>query len=181
MSYLKETEGSGSFVIKVFPDEESVAQAAAQIFVEKFKTAMTRSERFSVVLSGGKTPLRTYELLAKEPFTSQVNWRHIDVFWGDERCVPVTDWRSNYKMAFETLLSHVSIPVRQIHAIPFNDEPHKAAVEYENVLRKYFGEMPQLFDLVFLGLGKDGHTASLFPNSTSLNEKVRWTTSLKNS
>ena len=181
MSYLNETEGNGSFVIKVFPDVESVAQAAAQIFVEKFKAAMTRSERFSVVLSGGKTPLRTYELLAKEPFTSQVNWRQVNVFFGDERCVPITDRRSNYKMADETLLSHVPIPARQIHSIPFDNEPQKAAVEYENILREYFGEKPPIFDLVFLGLGNDGHTASLFPNSTSLNEKVRWTTSLKNS
>lgn len=181
MSYLKETEGSGSFVVKVFPNEESVAQAAAEIFIEQFKKAMICSNKFSVVLSGGHTPAKTYELLAKEPFTSQVNWRHVNVFWGDERCVPNTDWRSNYKMAFETLLSHVSIPTRQIHSIPLSNEPHKAAVEYENILREYFGKTMPLFDLVFLGLGNDGHTASLFPNSTSLNEKVRWTTYLKNS
>ena len=180
MIFLKEMAGNGSFVLKVFSNEESVAEAAAGIFVEQFKKAMTRSEKFSVVLSGGNTPTLTYELLAREPFQSQINWRHVHVFWGDERCVPITDLCSNSKRAYEALLSHVPIPPHQIHPIPYTRDPNKSAVEYELVLKKYFDKAPPFFNLVLLGLGKDGHTASLFPGSTALTEKERWVVGLKN-
>ena len=180
MIFLMGMEGSGSFVIKIFPDEESVAQAAAQLFVEQYKKSMARSDRFSVALSGGHTPLRTYELLSQEPFKSRIDWSHVHVFWGDERCVPISDSRSNYGIANKTLLSHVPIPSEQVHPILGTEDPHKSAAEYESVLKEYFGDSSPFFDLVFLGLGKDGHTASLFPGSPSLNEKVRWVAWQKN-
>lgn len=161
-------------MIKVMPNSESLAHAAAEIFIQQFKRAMTRSEKFSVVLSGGHTPARTYELLAEESYQKQVDWSRVHVFWGDERCVPETDPRSNFRMATETLLSHVPIPRSQIHPIVCIQEPQVSAIQYESVLRQYFGQTPPKFDLVFLGLGEDGHTASLFPNSPALTENTKW-------
>ncbi len=180
MIYWQGMEGNGCYVIKVCPNQESVAQAAAHVFVEQFKIAMTRSEKFSVVLSGGKTPMSTYQLLATEPFKSQIDWLHVHVFWGDERCVPFDDMMSNYGSAQRAFLSQVPIPARQVHPILCTDSPGKSAKEYEANIRKYFDKSRPSFDLVFLGLGVDGHTASLFPNSSALDEKVTWVTNLKN-
>lgn len=173
-------ERRGSFVIKVCSDLESLAQAAAEIFVEQSKIAIIQSKRFSVVLSGGNTPLRTYELLGKEPYRSQVDWSRVYIFWGDERCVPPSDARSNYGMAYRSFLSHVPIPTHQIHPILCTRDPEKVATQYQTLLTEYFASLIPSFDLVFLGLGKDGHTASLFPDSSALNEKVRWVTHVQN-
>ncbi len=167
-------------MVKVCPDPEAVAQTAAGLFVEQFKKAMGRSDRFSVALSGGHTPLRSYALLAEEPFKSQIDWSRVHVFWGDERCLPVTDLRNNYRAANQAFLSHVPIPPQQIHPILCIDAPRKSAMEYEAVLRRHFGNSSPHFDLVFLGLGKDGHTASLFPGSDRLNEASPWAIEVQN-
>ena len=164
----------------VFPDSEALALAAAKVFVTQFKKTMMRSDRFTVVLSGGETPRRIYKLLAQNPFVEEVDWTKVHVFWGDERCVDVDDARSNLTMATKLLLSRVPIPPKQIHPIPFAQNPNQSAEEYEFILKQHFNHSPPRFDLVFLGLGLDGHTASLFPSSPALEEKKNWVVAVQN-
>ncbi|MBC7537355.1 MAG: 6-phosphogluconolactonase [Bacteriovorax sp.] len=161
-------------VLVHYPDEEALALAAAEIFVEQFKLAINRSGRFTVLLSGGGTPKLTYEHLAREPFKNKIDWSMVNIFWGDERCVEKNDPLSNYLMASEAFLSHLPIPVQQIHPIICNKDPHVSAGRYEELLKEYFKPSPPSFDLVFLGLGLDGHVASLFPQTQTLEENKRW-------
>jgi 6-phosphogluconolactonase len=161
-------------VIRIFADAESLSRAAAAIFLEESKLAVQRHRRFDVVLCGGRTPQRTHEILARPPFQQQVPWAQTHVFWGDERCVPPDDPRSNEKWAREELLNHVPIPPEQIHPIRCQKSPRDAAQAYESALRKIFAGQLRQFDLIFLGLGTNGHTASLFPDTTVLEERSRW-------
>jgi 6-phosphogluconolactonase len=161
-------------MIEIYPDLETLSAAAAQLFAEQAERAAAVRGRFSVALSGGSTPQRTYELLAQPSFRDRAPWAKVHVFWGDERCVPLDDPRSNYRMARQALLDHVPIPQEQIHPIPFAKEPHEAAERYEAVLHASFKDQPPRFDLVFLGLGENGHTASLFPGTPVLQERQRW-------
>jgi len=159
-----------------------LAQAAAEQFVTLAQEAIARRGRFSVALAGGSTPRCTYTLLGHEPFASQVDWTHVHIFWGDERCVPPDHPESNYRMARETLLDRLPIPAANVHRIPCEQAPEQAATAYEATLRAFFteGETPSegnptpRFDLVLLGMGEDGHTASLFPGTAALHEEERW-------
>lgn len=157
--------------ISVFDNAEQLAIAAAERFVEE----ASRSNRFSVALAGGRTPKRVYELLASDQFKNQIGWSRIHLFFGDERCVPPNHADSNYRMVYDALISRVKIPTGNIRRIPGEGEPVESAVAYENELHGFFpGLAWPRFDLVFLGMGDDGHTASLFPNSESLEETSRW-------
>ncbi len=154
--------------------------AAAERFVSAAEQATRERGRFMVALSGGSTPEGLYRNLAAEPYRSRVDWTSVRVFWGDERCVPPEDAASNYRMAREALLDRVPIPAVGIHRIRGEWEPDRAAREYELVLREQFGTphgppRPGAgLDLVLLGLGPDGHTASLFPGASALLEAERW-------
>jgi 6-phosphogluconolactonase len=159
--------------ITVAPDGQALAQRAAALFIERARAAVADHGRFSVALSGGRTPVPTYLRLAQPKLRDQVPWEHVHVFWGDERCVPPDDSRSNERMVRHTLLKGVPVPASQIHPIRCAGDPPAAAQAYEDTLRAHFGEAPR-FDLVFLGLGMDGHTASLFPGTTVLRERRRW-------
>ncbi|MDD2922853.1 MAG: 6-phosphogluconolactonase [Anaerolineales bacterium] len=161
-------------MIRVFDNLESISQAAAEIFVEAASEAIAARGRFSVALSGGSAPHRLHEILASESFREQVNWKSVHAFWGDERCVPPDDLRSNFRMARETLLNHVPIPAENIHAVHGELNPSQAAAQYESELKKYFGVEQPVFDLIFLGMGDNAHTASLFPHTPVLNEKEKW-------
>lgn len=161
-------------MIQIYSDLESLSRAAAGLWVEVAAGAIADSGRCSVVLAGGVTPRRTYELLAQPPYCRQVAWGLMHVFWGDERCVQSNDPRSNSRMARTALLNHVPIPPEQIHPIGCHNAPQDAATAYEARLRTFFAGQPPCFDLVFLGLGEDGHTASLFPGSDILTEGERW-------
>jgi 6-phosphogluconolactonase len=160
--------------LHIYPDSEALGRAAAQLFVELANRAVATHGRFSVALSGGKTPQRTYELLAQAPYREQVNWAQTHVFWGDERCAPLDDPRSNAGMAQSALLNFVPVPETQVHPILCRDLPTKAAEAYDVLLRELFAGETHTFDLVFLGLGEDGHTASLFPGDAALEEEERW-------
>lgn len=160
-------------MIRIFPDVNSLMRGAAEVFVEEARRAVTARGRFSVVLAGGSTPKRAYQLLAAAPLRSQVDWSRVHIFWSDERCVPPDDERSNFRMVREALLDHVPIADRHVHRIDGEAEPSIAAKDYEAVLTGHFGAEPVRFDLVFLGLGKDGHTASLFPETSVLGEQTR--------
>jgi 6-phosphogluconolactonase len=161
-------------LITVYADLESLSRAAAALVVTQANLAVAARGRFSLALAGGHTPRRTYELLARAPFVDQAPWDRMHVFWGDERCVPLDDLRSNARMAKEAWLDHVPIPQNQIHPLNCALAPAAAAREYEARLREFFAGQPPRLDLVLLGLGNNGHTASLFPDSPVLEEKTRW-------
>jgi 6-phosphogluconolactonase len=161
-------------MIKVYPDLESLSQAAASLVVEQATRAVAARGRFCVALSGGATPRRTYELLAAPPFREQAPWHRMHIFWGDERCVPLDDPRSNARMAKDAWLDHVPIPASQIHVLNCTQAPAEAARQYEAHLRQFFAGRPSRLDLVLLGLGDNGHTASLFPGTRVLRETERW-------
>ncbi|MBC8076862.1 MAG: 6-phosphogluconolactonase [Chloroflexales bacterium] len=162
--------------IDVFPDKPALLQAAAERFVTLASEAIAGRGRFTAALAGGGTPKPLYELLASEPYAAQVDWRRVHIGWGDERCVPPDDERSNYRMTRLALLDKVPIPPANIHRIKGELTPHKAADDYERELRELFGDAAPFgaFDLMLLGLGDNGHTASLFPGTAALREERRW-------
>jgi 6-phosphogluconolactonase len=153
--------------VLIFPDLEAASRAAAERFVRLART----HDPFSVALSGGHTPRPLYRMLAAPPYQEQVPWPSVHVFWGDERAVPPQHPESNYRMASETLLDHVPIPDANIHRVLGEKDPQAAAEAYAAELERFFGTHWPRFDLVLLGMGKDGHTASLFPGSDALQER----------
>ena len=161
-------------MVAVYADMEALSKAAAELFAQESLRAVASRGRFAVLLSGGETPRRTYQLLATAPFKDRVPWPAVHIFWGDERYVPAGDPRSNARMVQQELLDHVPVPGDQIHPIPYGSSPRETAREYENTLRTFFSGGPPRFDLVFLGLGGNGHTASLFPGTPALDEWQRW-------
>jgi 6-phosphogluconolactonase len=164
--------------VRVYRDHEELALKAARHFARLADQYVVGCGRFSVALSGGSTPRKMFALLAEEPFLDTVPWGSIYFFWGDERCVPPDHADSNYRMARETLLSKAPIPEENIFRIPAEiEDPELAAQEYSTTLARFFlasqtktaplASLPR-FDLIFLGMGADGHTASLFPHTAAL-------------
>ena len=152
--------------IRSFKDLEGLSHHAAEIFVEQAARAIQERDRFLVALNGGSTPARLFHLLAANT-RDQVDWSRVYVFWGDERCVPPDDPGSNYGQAKEILLDHVAVPINNIHRVKGELDPVTASTEYAQTLKLFAEdhlEFPR-FDLVYLGMGEDGHTASLFPGS----------------
>ena len=162
-------------MIERFEDREALARAVATLFADQALKSVDVRGCFSVLLAGGETPRRAYQLLAQEPYLGRIPWRDVHFFWGDERCVPSDDPRSNQLMVRTALLDHLPVCPDQIHPIACNETPQQSADLYEAELRGYFDNAPLTFDLALLGLGNDGHTASLFPGSTALDEHRRWT------
>ena len=160
--------------IHVFPDAAALAEAAAQRFVALATAAVATRGRFTAALSGGATPGALYRLLAAEPFRARAPWAQLHLFWADERCVPPDDPGSNYRLVAETLLAGAPIPPENVHRMRGEWEPERAARDYECALRAFFDDEAPRFDLVLLGLGTDGHTASLFPGAETLAETARW-------
>ena len=160
--------------ISFYPDLESLSRAAAELFVRQARHVVHAHGQFFVAISGGQTPRRTYELLAHQPFRDAIPWGKVHVFWGDERCVTPDDPRSNERMARHALLDHVPIPPAQIHPIYCSQAPQETAKQYETLLRTFFARRRVCFDLILLGLGENGHTASLFPEMPVLEERERW-------
>ncbi len=164
--------------VRIYEDFAALSAAAAELFVAVATQCRDAGASFSVALSGGGTPRKTYELLAESPFREQAPWDRTHIFWGDERCVPANDPRSNQRMAREALLDHVPIPASQVHPIDGGAPSDEAAADYERTLRDFFADRQPGFDLVFLGLGENGHTASLFPHTPVLKETRRWVADL---
>ncbi|MCA1629237.1 MAG: 6-phosphogluconolactonase [Acidobacteria bacterium] len=159
----------------IFDDAKATARAAAERFAEIAGESVRSRGRFSVALSGGSTPRRIYALLAGDEFRARVDWSKAHVFFGDERCVPPDDEASNYRMAQDALLSLVPVPVENVHRMIGEGDAVANARLYEDELRAYFGDVPSpSFDLVMLGLGEDGHAASLFPETPALEERGAW-------
>jgi 6-phosphogluconolactonase len=169
------------FKIIVAKDLEDLSQQSASWVAQYLLSTAKVKDRVSLVLSGGTTPKGLYERLADEKFQRLIPWRQVHLFWGDERCVSPEHVASNYRLAYETFISRVPIPSQNVHPMPGADpNPERAAEEYEKLLRQFFGWSEKRkrgwprFDLIILGVGLDGHTASLFPKSPVLREKKRW-------
>jgi 6-phosphogluconolactonase len=170
--------------VNSFSDIGELSRAAAEDLTTLAQKCASESGRFSLALAGGHTPRRLYELLAGE-YEDRMPWHAVHIFWGDERCVPPKDPDSNFRMAWEAMLSRVPIPETNIHRIPADKGlPGAAAEAYEETLFDHFrtgraGAPGRGFDLILLGMGAEGHTASLFPDSSALDEKERWVTAVK--
>ncbi len=166
-------------VIRVLPDQQQVCRTAAEEFIRLARAAIAARGRFLVALTGGSTPRPLYEMLAREPDRGQVDWAKVQFFWGDERCVPPDDPRSNFRMAHEAMLSKLPLTPGQVHRMPAERPDRDAASrEYQEEIARVFGVAadgpPPAFDLIYLGMGPEGHTASLFPHTPALNETARW-------
>ena len=168
------TNRASSKNVRMYDNLEALSRAAAEALVKLAQKTVAERSRFTLVLSGGSTPRTLYRLLADD-YRGEMPWAEMHVFFADERCVPPDDPRRNYRLAREALLDPAPIPTSQVHPMPTcHAAPESAAAEYEATLRGIFaGERPR-FDLVLLGLGEDGHTASLFPGSPPLQETRRW-------
>jgi 6-phosphogluconolactonase len=165
-------------MIRVLSDRETLSLEAAGLFVQQAQFSVNRRGRFCVALSGGHTPGRLYEILAGPPFLNEIPWERTHIFWGDERCVPADDKKSNALMARQALLDHVPVPPDQIHPILCHEAPAKSAKQYRDLLYDFYSGGPPVFDLVLLGLGENGHTASLFPYDELLKDQDIWTSSV---
>jgi 6-phosphogluconolactonase len=164
--------------VRVYPSPAEVARGAARLFVDYAWQSIAKDGEFMVALSGGNTPRMLFRLLASDEFRGQVDWPKVHVFWSDERAVPPDSPESNYGMARRELLIRVPIPQANVHRMEA-EKPNigRAAHEYEEVLRKYLqldGRGFPRFHLIFLGMGADGHTASLFPGTRVLRQTSRW-------
>jgi 6-phosphogluconolactonase len=176
--------------VRRYHNLEVLSNAAAKFICSLANECVYESGLFTIVLSGSKTPKTLYENLARPSFSTRMPWSHIHLFWGDERCVPPDHPDSNFAMASRALVSKVPVPPQNVHPIPTTFEsPEKVAENYEEILRKFFdssvtakphpgarhgGEPFPSFDLILLGVGRDGHTASLFPGDRALEEERRW-------
>ncbi|MEO5509014.1 MAG: 6-phosphogluconolactonase [Longimicrobiales bacterium] len=156
--------------LHVFDNADELARGTADLFVAAAARAIAHSGSFRAALSGGSTPRLFLRMLATSAYASQVDWRHVHLFWGDERCVPPSDAASNFRMARQALIDHVPIPASQVHRMEGELDPGAAAAEYDALLRREFTDGVTRFDLTLLGLGDNGHTASLFPGGTAVRE-----------
>ena len=166
---MKRTKMKPENNIRIFESDE-LAKAAAEYLIEIANEAIHARCRFAISLSGGHTPEKLFALLASDPYRTRMAWDKTYVFWGDERCVPSNDEQNNARMAKIFLLDKVDIPTSNIFPIPVDQEPEIAAIVYENSIKDFFGNQPPRFDLILLGLGENGHTASLFPGTDVLSE-----------
>ncbi|WP_276380220.1 6-phosphogluconolactonase [Flavobacterium sp. H4147] len=161
-------------MIQIYNTTDEINTTAADLFVSSAQKAIAEKGKFTAVLTGGSSPAGIYKLLASDDYKNKIDWNKVFIFWGDERWVPLNDDLSNAKMSYSTLLNHVSIPKENIFEM-YKDgvTPEEYAVTYEQSIRKVLGEEGK-FDLILLGMGDDGHTASLFPGEEVLKEETKW-------
>jgi 6-phosphogluconolactonase len=160
--------------LHIYKSTGELIEALANWITSYISDTLLRQDKFTIALSGGETPKALYQLLATENFRNKIEWNKIHFFWGDERVVPITDNSNNAKMAFENMLNKVNAPLQNIHIMRTDINADLAANEYEKLLHQYFDDKENSFDLVLLGMGKDGHTLSLFPASIILEEQKHW-------
>lgn len=159
-------------MIGIYKNQHDLSTAAADIFVVSAKDAISKRGAFTVALTGGNSPALLYALLADSPYREEIQWDKVFVYWGDERWVPLDDEKSNARMAYQTLLNHVPIPPDHIYPMwEAAESPQLYASKYEQILDLHV--QSERFDLILLGMGEDGHTASLFPGTSILQEKAK--------
>lgn len=157
-------------VTRIFKNEDSLFKKAAELIIKIATQRIAETGRFSIALSGGNTPLHLYELLASPLYAKKINWQKVFVFWSDERHVAYSDPDNNSNMAMKAMLERVPIPETNIYRVLVDLEPGTAAKLYEKTITVFFGNNEPQFDLILLGLGEDGHTASLFPGTDILQD-----------
>lgn len=161
--------------IRIFDTPEELAYQSAHWIADKIIAAVKERGTCSLVLSGGNTPKRVYEILAANPFQKNIPWASVHFFWGDERMVPYDDEQNNAAMAFKSLLNHIKVPAQHIHRMPSEAAPAQAEEQYSELLHHHFKSTdPFSFDIVLLGMGDDGHTLSLFPNTKFPADEKQW-------
>ncbi len=165
--------------IRVAPDAQQLAEAGAALFKKTVADAVQHRGRAAAALSGGSTPRAMNRLLAEPPYVDRIPWQCLHLFWVDDRMVPVDDPASNYGAARDDFISRVPIPPRQVHPMPALDPPTQGAERYTRELKRYFGSDAPVFDLILLGIGADGHTASLFPHQADAHQGPEWVLSAK--
>ena len=168
--------------IIITDDARELARIAANIFMSTAKDCVTQGNLFTVAISGGSTPRDMHKFLAEEPYRSDIPWNKTHIFWVDERCVSVDDPASNLGLAKKDFLERIPIPLEQIHSMPGESAPEEGAKNYQEEMEKVFRAKEEdlpIFDLIFLGMGKDGHTASLFPGAKSPRAPGRWVIAVK--
>ena len=165
------TEFIVNYKIQISESVEKLSEQFAQLLIDKVNKS---KNNFNIALSGGSTPKNIFEYLAAH-HQNTIGWHKVKFFWGDERCVPPTDSESNYKMAYEALFSRLQIPASNIFRIRGENDPQNEAKEYSEIVKKQLPQTNKIpkFDLIMLGLGEDGHTASIFPNQKSLLESEK--------
>ncbi len=166
--------------LHVFKNKDILNHELALWIAEYISKTLETQDYFSLVLSGGNTPKTLYANLASDVFKNKIDWNKIHIFWGDERYVPFDDSRNNAKMAFDILINNIKIPKENINIIPTDISPEDSAEQYEETIKEYFKRTQNHFDLVLLGIGDDGHTLSLFPNSPLINEEEKWVNKVYN-
>lgn len=161
-------------MIQIYNNTEEINTEAAALFVTSAEKAIAQKGKFTAVLTGGSSPAGVYKLLASDAYKNKIDWSKVFIFWGDERWVPLNDDLSNAKMSYATLLSHVPVAQENIFEM-YKDgvTPEDYAITYEQSIRTVLGEEGK-FDLILLGMGDDGHTASLFPGQAVLDEQKKW-------
>ncbi len=169
---MKQVNEKNNNIQLIWKDAEALSIAAAHYFVKLCNENIAKKGIFTVALSGGSTPKRFFEILAGPAFNRNINWKKILLFWGDERFVPHTHEQSNYKMTKEALLDQIKIPRKNIFPVPTNGLPQLCAQQYETTIKNTLGRS-RSFDLTLLGMGDDGHTASLFPGTNILQEQKK--------
>lgn len=161
-------------MVTIFNNKEEITVHAADLFVAAAQNAIQHRGCFVVALTGGSSPIKVYQLLATAPYKNKIDWNKVFVFWGDERWVPLDDALSNAKMSCDHLLNHVDIPKANIFPMyQAGESAQDYAAKYEQSLKNILGDKGK-FDLILLGMGDDGHTASLFPNQNVLHETTKW-------
>ncbi|NJN55475.1 MAG: 6-phosphogluconolactonase [Anaerolineae bacterium] len=161
--------------VMIFTDRAGFVQGAADFVVEMMEKAVAENGRFTLALAGGGTPRPIYALLGTAVYANRIPWDKVHIFFGDERCVPPDDARSNFRMAQEALFDLVPLPASNIYRIHGEENPAQAALAYEQAIQRFFrSATPPPFDLICLGMGENGHTASLFPGTAVLRENKRW-------
>jgi 6-phosphogluconolactonase len=160
-------------MIKVFDNADKLSKVAAELISDISNRAIEKRSNFSFVLSGGSSPKQTYKFLTQSPYKDEIPWNKTYFFWGDERFVPVDDPNNNYNMSKDIFLKKIPVPENHIFPIPTTGIPADCAIKYEEVVKNFFGSSITTFDLILLGLGDNGHTASLFPHTEVLTEEKR--------
>lgn len=162
--------------IIISEDSDELSRRVADWLVHAIATVLKKEERFTISLSGGSTPKKLFKLLSSDAYRNKIDWPRIHFFWGDERFVPFNDERNNARMAYEELLDLVPARKEHIHIMRTDLPPDESVAHYEKILHEYFDNQPRSFDLVFLGLGDNAHTLSLFPGYEVVHEDQKWVT-----
>ncbi len=167
--------------LKIYKNKDLLVDELARKISEIISDTLKNQEYFTLSLSGGETPQVLYKKLASPEFREKINWKRVHIFWGDERAVPFDDNRSNAKMAFDFLIDHINIPAAQVHKMRTDIEPVFAVTDYDKILHTYFDNTPKSFDLILLGMGDDGHTLSIFPGSSLIEDQgKKWVAAVYN-